>query len=220
MKPTIHFDSTEMNRALEEYAKYSKRDMATLLNQKAYSILLKAAAQNRIADKGKIISELGQQATAIRGQKIRVTKAGIKRGKMITEKIFAPALYAIVQWKARKAGRVIPSSDMEREAQKELSRRISSISFMKAGWLAAIGNVGAAIGKPSRQRKRKAFGSSIPAKPGTSPYVSFENTSFDKAQNTTDKDPTRWAREALQKGFSQEIATMRQRIAQKLARLG
>tara|TARA_R110000868_G_C10640296_1_gene744076 strand:+ start:81 stop:710 length:630 start_codon:yes stop_codon:yes gene_type:complete len=209
-----------MSRALAEYAKYSKRDTATLLNQKAYSILIKAAAQNRTADKGKIIAELGQEATAIRAQKVRITKAGVKRGKMITEKIFAPALYAIVQWKAKRAGRVINSSEMEREAQKELSRRISAISFMRSGWLAAIGNIGAAIGKPSRQRKRKAFGSSIAAKPETSPHVSFENTSFDKAHNTTDKDPTRWAREALQKGFVQETANMRQRIAQKLARLG
>lgn len=207
-----------MSRALNEYVKHSKRDMATILNQKAYSILLKASAQNRVADKGKIIAELGQRSTAIHAQKVRFTKKGIKRGKMITEKIFSPALYAIVQWKAKRAGRTVPRNEMEREAQKELARRVSSISFMKSGWLAALGKIGDAIGKPLRSKKRKAFGDSTPAKSSETPFVTFENTSFDKPQNTTDKNPTRWAEEALRKGFSQELANIKNRIAEKLRR--
>ena len=218
MKPDIKIDSTEMNRALAEYAKHSKRDMATILNQKAYSILLKTFGNNRSADRGKIIAELGQQSTAIRGQKVRITKGGIKRGKMITERIFSPALYAIVRWKAKKAGRVILSSEMEREAQKELARRLSSVSFMKAGWIQAIKKIGLAIGKSPKSQKKKAFGDSVPAAQSASPFVSFENTSFDRPQNTTDKNPTRWAEDALRLGFVGEIANMQKRIAEKLKR--
>ena len=218
MKTGLHIDSAEMSRALEEYAKHSKRDMATLVNQKAYSILLKAAGMNRVADRGKIISDLGQQSTAIRAQKVRITKAGVKRGKMITERIYSPALYAIVRWKAAKSGRKIQASEMEGVARKELSRRLQSVSFMKSGWLAAISNIAASIGK---QRKvRKGYGSSNPALPGTSPSASFWNTSFNKPSNTTDKRPTRWAEDALRGGFLAEMQNMRQRIAAKLARRG
>lgn len=218
MKPGIHIDSALFQRTLDEYAKHSKRDMATLVNQKAYSILLKAAGMNRVADKGKIISELGQQSTAIRAQKVRITKAGVKRGKMITERIYSPALYAIVRWKAAKSGRKIQASEMEGAARKELARRVKSVSFMKSGWLAAISNIAASIGK---QRKvRKGFGSSTPAKPGASPSASFWNTSFNKPSNTTDKRPTRWAEDALRGGFLAEMQNMRQRIAAKLARRG
>ena len=50
MKPNIQVDTREMNAALKEYAAHSKRDLAEILNQKAYSILIKAAAMNRVAD--------------------------------------------------------------------------------------------------------------------------------------------------------------------------
>ena len=104
LKPTIQINAIEFQNAIVEYSAQSKRGIAELLNQKAYSVLIKAAAQNKVADRGKIISDLGQQATAIRGQKVRFTKNGVKRGKLITEKIYSAALYAIVKWKAAKKG--------------------------------------------------------------------------------------------------------------------
>ena len=79
LKPTIQINAIEFQNAIVEYSAQSKRGIAELLNQKAYSVLIKAAAQNKVADRGKIISDLGQQATAIRGQKVRFTKNGVKR---------------------------------------------------------------------------------------------------------------------------------------------
>ena len=220
LKPTIQINAIEFQNAIVEYSAQSKRVIAELLNQKAYSVLIKAAAQNKVADRGKIISDLGQQATAIRGQKVRFTKNGVKRGKLITEKIYSAALYAIVKWKAAKKGITIAASDMESAARKELARRLSAVAFMKSGWLDAIGGVARAIGKPEKNKKRaKKFGASTAAKPSISPSVQFFNIAFAKASNTTDPAPTRWAEQALSLAMSQETANMRQRTAEKLAQL-
>ena len=220
LKPTIQINAIEFQNAIVEYSAQSKRGIAELLNQKAYSVLIKAAAQNKVADRGKIISDLGQQATAIRGQKVRFTKNGVKRGKLITEKIYSAALYAIVKWKAAKKGITIAASDMESAARKELARRLSAVAFMKSGWLDAIGGVARAIGKPEKNKKRaKKFGASTAAKPSISPSVQFFNLAFAKASNTTDPAPTRWAEQALSLAMSQETANMRQRTAEKLAQL-
>ena len=223
MKPTLKIESAKMRAALRDYSKHSKRDLAELINQKAYSILIKAAAQNRVADRGKIIAELGQQATAIRAQKVKFTKrSGVKRGKLITERIYPQALYAIVRWKAGKAGRIIPASQMEAEAKRELGRRLSAVNFMKAGWFAALAPVARAIGKALRagnmRRAKRAFGGATPATfKGNSTAATFFNTSFNKRENTTDPNPTRWAEDALALAMSQETSNMRQRIAAKLA---
>jgi len=212
-----------MQRALREYAATSKRELAVIVNQKAYSILLKAAGVNRVADKAKIQAELGQQATAIRGQKVRFLKDGsIKRGRIITEKIYTSALYAIVLWKARKKGRVIKSSELEGEAKRELGRRLAAVSYMKSGWFAALEPIARAIGKPLKKgnlrRAGKAKGGGKAAKWfGYRTFVSFFNTSFNKPENTTDPNPTRWAEQALEYGLNQETATMRDRLAKKLA---
>lgn len=220
LKPTIQINAIEFQNAIVEYSAQSKRGIAELLNQKAYSVLIKAAAQNKVADRGKIISDLGQQATAIRGQKVRFTKNGVKRGKLITEKIYSAALYAIVKWKAAKKGITIAASDMESAARKELARRLSAVAFMKSGWLDAIGGVARAIGKPEKNKKRaKKFGASTAAKPSISPSVQFFNIAFAKASNTTDPAPTRWAEQALSTALAQETANMRQRTAEKLAQL-
>jgi hypothetical protein len=223
MKPTLKIESAKMRAALRDYSKHSKRDLAELINQKAYSILIKTAAQNRVSDRGKIITELGQQATAIRAQKVKFTKrSGVKRGKLVTERIYPEALYAIVRWKARKAGKIIPQSEMESEAKRELGRRLSAVNFMKAGWFVALAPVARAIGKALRggnlRRAKKAFGGATPATfKGNATAATFFNTSFNKPANTTDPKPTRWAEDALALAMQQETANMRQRIADKLA---
>jgi hypothetical protein len=222
VKPHLKVDTREMNAALAEYAAHSKRDLNEILNQKAYSILIKAAAMNRVADKGKIQAELGQQASAIRGQKVRFLKGGgIKQGKLIVERIYSPALYAIVRWKAAKEGRTITGAQLEAAARKELSRRMSAVSFMKSGWFSALQKIASRIGKPLKKgNTRKAtrgFGDSIPARWfGYNTSVSFWNTSFDKPKNTTDPKPTRWAEMALVQAMNEEMATMKARIAAKL----
>lgn len=212
-----------MQKALAEYAQHSRRGLAEIINQKAYSVLLKAAAQNRVADRARIISELGQQATAIRGQKIKVLKSGkIRPGALLREKIYGSALYAIVRWRAAKKGRQIAASEMEAEAKRELGRRLSAVAFMKSGWFAALGRIGGAIGKPliagNARRSGKGFGGSEPAQPlGSRFRTRFWNSSFDLPGNTS--DPARgsgWAEQALEKGMMQETANMRQRTAQKL----
>ena len=222
MKPTIRIDTKEMNAALKEYAAHSKRDLQEILNQKAYSILIKAAALNRVADKGKIQSELGQQSSAIRGQKVKFLKGGgIKRGKLIVERIYSPALYAIVRWKAARNGKTITGKQMESEARKELSRRMSAVSFMKSGWFAALENIARKIGKPLKKgntrKAKRGFGGSSPARwLGWNTSVSFWNTSFNRKQNTTDQNPVRWADAALSEAMRLEVATMKARIAAKL----
>lgn len=222
MKPNIQVDTREMNAALKEYAAHSKRDLAEILNQKAYSILIKAAAMNRVADKAKIISELGQQASAIRGQKVRILKSGeIKRGKLIVERIYSPALYAIVRWKAAKRGQFIPANQLEAVARKELARRIAAVNYMKSGWFSALKKVAEKIGKPLKKmntrRAQRGKGDSKPAKWfGWNTVVEFWNDSFNKPENTTDKHPTRWAEQALSAAMAQEVQTMKTRIAAKL----
>jgi hypothetical protein len=219
VKPEIKLDTRDFNRALKEYAAESKRDIAELLNQKAYSVLIAAAAINRRADRARVLSELGQQSSSIRANKVRITKSGkVIRGKPVFEKVFSPTLYAIIFAKAKKSGQKI--IDIEAAAQKELSRRLSSISFMKAGWFAALKKVAFSIGKSLKKensrRGKDAFGDSSPALPKEKTEVSFWNTSFSRPENTTDTNPTRWAEKAIQKALAQESSNMRQRLASKL----
>lgn len=224
MKPTLKIEMPRMRAALRDYSKHSKRDIAELINQKAYSVLLKSAAQNRVADRGKIITELGQQATAIRAQKVSFKKrGGVRRGKLVTERIYPEALYAIVRWKARKEGKVISAGQMEAEAKRELGRRLSAVNFMKSGWFAALAPIARAIGKALRagnlRRAKKAFGGATAAVfKGNATAATFFNTSFNKRENTTDPNPTRWAEDALALALQQETSNMRQRIADKLAK--
>lgn len=224
MSAKLTIAGNEMQQALKDYAKHSKRGLDELINQKSYSVLIKTAAQNRVADRGKIITELGQQATAIRAQKVRFTKKGVTRGKIVTERIFTPALYTIVKWKAAKEGRVIPASQLESEAKRELGRRLSAVNFMKSGWFAALEPIARAIGKPLKKgnmkRAKRAFGGGEAAKfKGWKTVANFFNTSFNRPSNTTDKQPTRWAEDALTLALQQETANMRERTAAKLQSL-
>lgn len=219
MKPSIKINEAELQKTFRRYREVSKRGLAEDINQKSYSILIKAAAQNKTADRAKIQDELGQQATAIRGQRIKIRKDGtIQRGKLITERIYGERLYAIVRAKFAKQGRTISAGELESTAKRELSRRMSAINFMKSGWFAALAPIAKAIGKSLKaKRSQKAFGGATAAKPDSfKPASLFFNTSFNKPENTTDKQPTRWALQALAKAFSQEAADMRQYIAKKM----
>jgi hypothetical protein len=226
----LTIDATEFNLAMREYMKHTQRDVAEVLNQKAWSICNSASKMTRKADYNRMFLEIGPTAIAIVGQKIRVLKrGGIKRGKLITQKVFAaadnsaPRLALIINARLGKEGKSgLYGSAMRDAVEREWIRRARSIGFLRMGWLAPLFALSNAVGIKGKNPSRKAFerksiekrGWAIPARSGWRPEVSFWNTSG--AERNNNPDVVKYVEQGLTSAIAQEIQRMGEHVAKKL----
>lgn len=205
--------TTEFDRTLKEYRKYSKRDLATIVNTKALFIARRAILETPKANKNQIARELG-----------RMVKSGKNAGKLRLKsgsQHDAP-LAALIINKRRGPGRGLYGSMMEEAIRQLLSARNRSIAFLKSGWIGAVRKLlpFADRGGPRQDRVAKEYGQAkgdaTPARDNS--VWKTKATITNSADSTHDKTGAliKYGGPALQRAFNAEEASMREYIERKL----
>lgn len=217
MSVSFQVDLSEFNRAIIEHAKVdTKRSMAEIVNQNAYSVGLAASKMTFRADKEKIAADLGRKVTDI-SQNIRILKDGtVKAGRINKRNTYGKLAYAIVNARRKKNDEpALHGPEMAAAVNALYNRRVRAIGYLRFGWLASIAGIAWAIGKPIRLIDERR-GRSIPARPSVSPWAELLNSSF--SDNTSNPDAPRYAAEGLQAAIRQQIGRMRDWAAGHLQR--
>jgi len=162
---SFKFDSSEFDRTLRRYREFSKKDPAEICNTKAFFIARGATRLTPKADRAKIAAELGE-----------LVKMGKKRviSHLTRADSAAVPLVALIINKQRGKGKGLYGAEMAEAMRKFIGRRMSSIAFLKSGWLPAIKALAALVpnkrGAPSLDRSAKVHGvekgSAKPAREG------------------------------------------------------
>jgi hypothetical protein len=202
MKPSVKLDAREFNAAMRQYLTLTKKDLATVLNEKAHRIAWDAYHLTP-----------------------RATPEEIEEDLMQPGESGGAVLYAIVQSRAlRKTGKGLTLEQMAKAAKRYLGKRRGASGYMRSGWLQALENLSRVLGKPMRRSKfgkvtkrggRAMRGGSTVAKWGWNPMASI----FNQALSRFTPQPgnlDRYAGRALQLAFNNEVASMRTYIARKL----
>jgi hypothetical protein len=218
-------EMSEFNRTLKKYRELSSRDPETIANTKAFYIARRATVVTPKANKSKIKRDLLSEITTeikLLGQRIRITKSGIKRGKFITEKITAPLVALIINARRGKKGlRGLEGNAMAEASNLLIAIRLKSVAFIKSGWLPAIKALEplAAKGRaPNQDRTAETVGAQ---KGGAMPARGFWKavaTIWNSAEATRDNKRAlvTYGGPALQQAVDFEESSMRQYIEDKL----
>lgn len=196
---SFKINTREFDRTLREYANYSKRDVQTIVNTKAFYIARRAVAETPMADGKDIRDFIRSDSGAIAGKMINARRA--KRGEK--------GLYG-------KA--------MAKEVAAMLAKRLRARAFIKSGWLWAVKKlepyaekVGRkpSIGRGKPQAVGKPKGSAEPATSGgwrcRSKIINTVTAAWDTRQEVA-----KVAEPALQRAFDYERQSMLQYIENKL----
>jgi hypothetical protein len=202
MKPSVKLDTREFNAAMRQYLTLTKKDLATVLNEKAHRIAWGAYHLTPHATPEKIEQDLMQE--------------GYSGGAV---------LYAIVQSRAiKRNGKALNREQLAKAGKRFLGKRRGASGYMRSGWLQALENLSRVLGKPMRRSRfgkvtkrggRAMRGGSTVAKPGWFPRASIFNSALAKFA-TRPGNLIRYAGRALQLSLNNEVASMRSYIARKL----
>lgn len=117
MEPKITVDLSSFNRALSEYIRHNKRDIADICNMKAYIIAKNAIEKTKAANPSNIKSQM--EARSNMGQLSIAEAMAMKR--LRKQSNYKPRMPAL-----------------RREARKILSAKLKSVGFLRSGWVPAI----------------------------------------------------------------------------------
>jgi len=207
MKPTFKLDTREFDRTMRRYVQLSSRDPKQITDTKGFFIARRATVETKKADKDKIASQLGRLI------KVR----GIK-GKTLAAK---PLLESIIRARIYRAGGKQPAKEEVRDLmRKELATRMSSIAFIKSGWLPAIKTLAPFAEKRNQpkidrtaKQRGKPNGYAIPSRGGWRGKTIIANTAASK----TDRGGfMRFGMAGLQAAFNHETRSMKDYILNKL----
>ena len=134
MAATFSWDATVFNRTLKTYLELTSLTIAQAMNKKGYDLVLYAGKFTKKADINQIKAELGPIGSRLVGQKIRITRKGVKRGRMMAEKKFPDLLYAIA---VKKLGAGATWEEIQNLAERIYGARIRSAGYLKQGWIPA-----------------------------------------------------------------------------------
>lgn len=156
-------------------------------------------------------------------------KYTLKRGKAITQKQFQPGskgvpLLALIINKRRgaKGEHGLYGERMQKAVESLWKARVSSIAFLRSGWLPAVGAFARAIGKPvgknvtrAQQRSNRYIGGGTPAKEGWKPLAEFVHAAFSKTNNNP--QITQVVEDGMRQAINQEVTRIKGRIESRLA---
>lgn len=186
----------DFTATLRRYAQYSKRDIPTIINTKAFYIARRATVETPAVDASKIREFIGKDGGEIIG-KIINKRRGSRGEKGLYGKAMTKAI-AVVR-----------------------AARLRSRAFIKSGWLWAVKDLEPYAekigGGPRVDRKAKrigaAKGSAKPATQGWSVRAQIVNTvtaKWDKEEGAA-----KIAEPALQRAFDAETQSMKEYIERK-----
>jgi hypothetical protein len=192
----FNLDTREFNQTLKEYAKYSKRDAATICNTKAFFIARRAVIETPKAKKSDINKMISRRGSVILG-KIINARRGAKGFK---------GLYG----------------DTMRDAQLTvIAARRRSIAFLKSGWLPAVKileRLAEKRGAPRRpgsdiKEYGKKKGAAVTASSGKKVFAEIINAA--DAEHDKKQALITYGLPALQRAFSFETNSMREYVERK-----
>lgn len=149
MGVTLKVDTRGFNDAIRRLAAVSRSDADKVVNRAAMMVAAKAIEITHHAERGEI-ERLRQIAQVIthgkRGKKLK------KERVIYTATPQSLLIYLKQQWAAGKNPRAQGGSraDLLQKAARMVSKRISSINWVRSGWSPAVKKLGAAIGRGVR----------------------------------------------------------------------
>ncbi|HEV2210853.1 MAG TPA: hypothetical protein VG167_18930 [Verrucomicrobiae bacterium] len=221
----------EFDRALSQYMSVTTHTLPEVLNKKALFICRRALRETPKADSMAIKQQLGVVALKITGQNVSFSKSGVRRGKFLTEKVYAPSSQrasislaeAIIRARAYRAGKSQPTkSEMPELIESLVASRMRSTAFLKSGWIPAIRTLSGALGnhgsasaggaKMSGQPKGRA----IPARAGLKCTALIENSVRAEGKRANDS-LVRFGGRALQEAVNAEEQSMQAEVFRRQA---
>lgn len=197
--PAVKFriNQREFNTTIKKYREVSKRDVATIVNTKAFFIARRAVIETPKAKKEEVSKFFKGQTAAIAGRIINKRRG--ERGE--------PGLYGKAMTIAVKM---------------MMAARIRSVAFLKSGWLPAIKTLASLAEKRGAPRQEssvrqigQAKGRARPAREGSwFPRAIIENLA--SARHETKAALIRYGGPALQRAFDFETRSMKEYIERKL----
>jgi hypothetical protein len=190
-------DTREFDKTMREYVNYSKRDISTIVNTKAYYIARRAVAETPLAESKEIREFIKRDSGRIAGSIINARRG--QRGEK--------GLYG---------------KEMAKAVATMLASRLRARAFIKSGWLWAVKVLaphaekigGPSLGKGKPELIGKPKGGATPAVEGWSVRASIINTvtaAWDKRDGAA-----KVAEPALERAFEFERQSMLGYIERKL----
>lgn len=211
---TATVDSTVLNRQVERLSTSSKKLLPDIANQRLLNAVGRGFNKTPIADKAKIITELGEV-----GRNLRLTKTGkLRRGSKIfasSTRSKAPLMALIINARRRKAGKKgLFGRDMEAAIVKAVAARKRSVGFEKSGYIPGMRVVASRLKRPFKIARTKGIsvygknkGEGIAARDGWSPYAMIENSA---------KEIPKVGRDALQEGVDEEAREVERHLVEDM----
>ena len=131
-------DTREFSRAISLLAAAKKKDLANVVNKKLYYVARKSVWYTQVANYERIANELGQnytRATGKRSNSFKMVKHSTFNNARTASAPLAAILVNFFRGKLGKSG--LRGAAMVKEVQRFVGKRLRSIGFLKAGWIAA-----------------------------------------------------------------------------------
>jgi len=207
---------------------HTRRGLAEVVNQKAYSVALAASKITKKAEVTDVVSAIGVVA-----REVALTKPGAKRRTRGGRAIYAMASHhsaplAAVILNARRGRRGRPGlygADMRRAIHRMVGARKAATGFVRAGWLVAVARLARAIGRVPRRdalrwMSRTRAGGANPARTAGFRVQALLWHQLVARRRTVSDVPGRLATEGLRIAMAQEVVRMHERIEAKMREVG
>lgn len=219
----------EFNAALKRYLDHTSKDLAYVLNQKAFFIARGATRNIRRANYSKIAKQLGVKLRRVRkGKRAGSLTMGsnatlIANRKYHSEGEMSLAEAIILKRRKDKGLPFLPVAERQDAALRMIGARARSIGFLAAGFLGSIKAFASALNKPFfAGRGESAFaknaidklGYGIIARPGFRPRAFIVNRA--NAKHDHKEALIRYGVPAVQEAINKESASMIQYVEKKL----
>jgi len=206
MSFNLQVDTRDFDRALKQYIATTSKTLPEAINHKAGQVAFRAYNLTPKADRNKIAAELGATYEAVIG----------KRGKALKRKKLAVATdgraRSLLVAQMKRRGLLGSAKDVSAMVSRFVSKRLSSVSFFRAGWIPAIRAM--AKGAMFERRKGRPTGRAMKAKDGLSPVAEIENNATPPERKQTPA-VSAFMQKALGQAFRQETADMEAYLARK-----
>lgn len=220
----LKVDYSRFDAAFERKMQVTPQSLEQALNKAAYYVARKANWFTAKANPQAIKSQLGELVSTTRltrtGKSVRRRELRLASGS----KIDAPLAALIINRRLGEKG--LPGlygRAMEAAIRDLLARRMSSIAFLKSGWLAAIQVLGHQPGvsgggappiDPASKMRSGGMGYAVPAKSGWQMAAEIINTAVSKTDRGLFE---KLGYDALQRAVDDEAASFDQYVRDKLA---
>lgn len=200
----VTFEQSKFNEVLERYVEAAAKDLATVLNTKAYYIARKSLWFTKKAEP-KTIRAIQQSATTKRER--APATGGLLIGAMINKRL--------------GKGKGLYGPPMTRAITSFTASRLRSVAFMKSGWLPAIRGLAQLAENPGKAGPMDSNVMQLGAPKGSyrPAYSASLTATIENAvhsQTNTEERTRRMMEKGLAFAFEDEAASMEEYILKKL----